>query len=79
MIFIFHVLCFNKIYILNEELVVMVRGKFIFIYDNNLFLEQINSNEQMMTTSDTMKDANETLSKCLIFNFLSFLLSKALY
>ncbi|CAF3296177.1 unnamed protein product [Rotaria sp. Silwood2] len=25
--------------------------------------EQINSNEQMMTTSDTMKDANETLSK----------------
>jgi hypothetical protein len=31
-----------------------------------LFLPEINFNEQMMATSDTMKDANDTLSKSLI-------------
>jgi len=51
---------------------------FLLYILNHSFLEQVNSNVQMMTTSDTMKDANETLSKSLIFNF-SFPQSKDLY
>ncbi len=46
------------------------RIKIDLINLNYSFLEQVNSNEQMMTTSDTMKDANETLSKSLIFSSL---------
>jgi len=34
---------------------------------NYSFLEHMNTTEQMMTTSDTIRDANETLSKSLIF------------
>jgi hypothetical protein len=40
-----------------------------FLNFHRSFLVQINSNEQMMATSDTMKDANDTLSKSLIFIF----------
>lgn len=45
----------------------------------DMYTEQRRSTETleyMMATSDTMRDANETLSKSLLLNILEFLMKK---